>query len=144
MKNEFRYHPEIPGLKVNENGSKILLNESPVEIKIRKSGKNPFRFFYYKSNQIGLAKLILECWTGMPPEPKLTAKHIDGNYSNYHYTNLQWGNNGGNSKNLPKLNPQQKKEILQKIEAGKGDSEIAKEYGVTRNAIFNFRKKQQK
>lgn len=141
---EFRYHPEIEGLKVNENGSEILLNEIVIEIKVRKSGKNPFRFFYYKGIQIGLARLVLECWSGMPPVPKLSAKHIDGDYTNYHYENLQWGTNGGNAKNPPKLNPEQKTEILEKIANGKGDSEIAKEYDVTRNAIFNIRKKLEK
>ena len=141
---EFRYHPEIAGLKVNEDGSEILLNETKLEIKVRKSGRHPFKFIYYKSNQIGLAKLILECWKGMPPEPKLTAKHINGDHENYHYTNLHWNANGGNAKYPSKISPEQKKEILKKIEDGKGDSEIAREYGVTRNAIFNLRKKQEK
>lgn len=144
MTEEYRYHPEINGLKVNQDGSKILLNEVPVDLKIRKNGKNPFRFLLYKGNQIGLARLILECWNGMPPEPRLTAKHIDGDYTNYNYKNLQWGTNGGNSKNPPKLNPKQTKEVLQKISEGVGDSAIAKDYGVTRNAIFNLRKKQEK
>lgn len=141
---EFRYHPEIEHLKVNEDGSEILLNDSEMEVKVRKSGYHPFRFIYYKGNQIGVARLVLECWQGMPPIPKLTAKHKDGDYTNYHHENLEWANVGGNSKYPPKLNPEQKKEILKKIEAGKGDSAIAKEYGVSRNAIFNLRKKQEK
>jgi DNA-binding CsgD family transcriptional regulator len=141
---EFRYHPEIEGLKVNENGSEILLNDQKIEIKVRKNGKNPFRFIYFKGNQIGLARLILECWGGMPPEPKLTAKHKNGDHANYHYQNLHWSGNGGNSKFPSKLTPKNKREILQKIEDGKGDSEIAKEYGVTRNTIFNLRKKEKK
>ena len=29
---EFRYHPEIEGLKINEDGSEIFLNEQRVEI----------------------------------------------------------------------------------------------------------------
>jgi transposase-like protein len=52
--------------------------------------------------------------------------------------------NGGNAKNPPKLNPEQKEEILKKVAEGRGDSEIAREYGVSRNAIFNLRKKQPK
>lgn len=141
---KFRYHPEIEGLKVNEDGSQVLLNESPVEIKIRKSGTHPFKFWSFKGHQIGLARLVMECWNGMPPTPKLSAKHIDGDYKNYHYSNLQWGANGGNAKNPPKLNPEQKEEILKKVAEGRGDSEIAREYGVSRNAIFNIRKKQPK
>ncbi|TDX86215.1 helix-turn-helix domain-containing protein [Epilithonimonas xixisoli] len=141
---KFRYHPEIEGLKVNEDGSQVLLNESPVEIKIRKSGNNPFKFWIFKGQQIGLARLVMECWNGMPPTPKLSAKHIDGDYKNYHYSNLQWGANGGNSKNPAKLNPTQRAQVLTKIEAGISDSEIAREYGVSRNAIFNLRKKEEK
>ncbi len=141
---EYRYHPEIEGLKVNEDGSEVLFNETPQTIKVRKSGNHPFRFIYFSGHTIGIARLVLECWSGMPPIPKLTAKHKDGDYTNYHYTNLQWGANGGNAKNPPKLNPEQKAEVLAKIKAGKCDSEIAKEYGVSRNAIFNIRKKQQK
>lgn len=137
----YKYHPEITGLKTNEDGTEVLLNEVPVDIKIRKSGNHPFRFFYYKGNQIGLARLILECWKDMPPIPKMTAKHIDGDYSNYHYTNLEWGNRGGNAKYPPKLTPTAEAEILEKSKAGLSDSEIAREYDVTRNAIYNFKKR---
>lgn len=139
---EFRYHPEIKGLKVNEDGSEVLMNDMPVVLKERNRGKQPFRFFYYKDYQIGLAKLVLECWDGMAPEPQLTAKHIDCDYNNYHHKNLYWGTSGGNSKFPPKLTEDQKKEILEKFKTGQNDTEIAKEYGVSRNAISKFRKKQ--
>lgn len=142
--NEFRYHPEIEGLKVNETGSEVFLNETELQIRVKKSGNHPFRYVYFKGNMIGVARLVIECWSGMPPIPKLTARHIDGDYTNYHHSNLEWANVGGNSKNPAKLNPAQKIEILEKIKSGTGDSEIAKEYGVSRNAIFNLRKKQEK
>jgi hypothetical protein len=93
---EYRYHPEIEGLKVNEDGSEIFLNEQPVYLKERIRKKHPFKYFYYKDHQIGLAKLVLECWKGMSPEPNFTAKHTDGDYGNYHYENLTWGKSGGN------------------------------------------------
>lgn len=141
---EYRYHPEIEGLKINEDGTEVFLFEKPVIIKVRKSGNHPFRFFYYKGSQIGLARLVLECWNGIADHPKLTAKYIDGNHNNYHHSNLYWSNNGGNSKYPPKINPDQKKEIFQKINDGISDSIIAREYGVSRNAIFNLRKKQEK
>ncbi|MEI7486817.1 MAG: helix-turn-helix domain-containing protein [Chryseobacterium sp.] len=141
---EFRYHPEIPGLKINEDGSEVLLNELSIEVKTDTARKYPFRFFYYKGYLINLAKAILECWVGPSPDPTLTAKHIDGDYNNFHYKNLQWGHFGGNGRYPSKLNPEQRNEILEKIKAGISNAEIAREYGVSRNAIFNFKKKQQK
>lgn len=141
---EFRYHPEIEGLKVNEDGSQIFLNDQEIPVKIRKSGNHPFRFVYIMGKTVGISRLILECWRELSPTPKHIAKHIDGDFTNYHHINLEWGNPGGNSKYQSKLNAQKESEILEKINAGKCDSEIAKEYGVTRNAIFNLRKKLQK
>lgn len=138
---EFRYHPEIEGLKTNENGSQVLLNEKPQEVKVRKSGKNPYRYIYYRGNVISLARLVLECWVGMPPEPKLTARFKDGNYSNYHHTNLDWGNWGGNSKYPPKLTPDLEKEILQKSAEGVSDCELARQYDVARNTIQKLKKR---
>lgn len=144
MTNEFRYHPEIEGLKVNEHGSEVFFKEKEIQIKVKKSGNHPFRYIQFDGIFLGVARLVLESWKGMADNRKLTAQHIDGDYTNYFYENLQWSSNGGNSKYPPKINPEQKKEILQKIADGKGDSEIAKDYGVTRNAIFNLRKKQEK
>lgn len=138
---EFRYHPEIKGLKVNEDGSEILMNDSLVVLKERNRGKHPFRFFYYKDHQIGLAKLVLECWQGLAAEPKLTAKHIDGDYTNYFHENLRWGTSGGNSKFPPKLNEDQKKEILEMIENKIDVSLIAKMYGVSKTAIQRLKNK---
>ncbi|MBU4536955.1 MAG: helix-turn-helix domain-containing protein [Weeksellaceae bacterium] len=139
---EFRYHPEIKGLKVNEDGSEVLMNDMPVVLKERNRGKQPFRFFYYKDYQIGLAKLVLECWQGVAPEAKFTANHIDGDYNNYHYENLCWGPSGGNSKCPPKLNEDQKTDILKKVESGQTFTAIAKEYGVSRPAIAKLTRKQ--
>jgi hypothetical protein len=141
---DYRYHPEIEGLKVNEDGSEVLLNETPVVVRIRKSGNHPFRFITCKSKTIGMARLILECWQGMPPIPRLTAKHKDGDYGNYHYKNLEWGNIGGNPKNPSKLPPNAEVQILRMSADGMRDSEIAKEFGVSRNAIHNLKKRIEK
>jgi hypothetical protein len=140
---EFRYHPEIKGLKVNEDGSEVLMNDLPVVLKERSRGKHPFRFFYYKDYQIGLAKLVLECWQGLAPEPRLTAKHIDCDYTNYHHENLRWGASGGNSKYPPKLTEDQKNEIIEIIENGIDITLIAKMYGVSKSTIRKIKCKHQ-
>lgn len=135
MKNEYRYHPEITGLKVNQNGTQVIFEEKEQEVKVRKSGNHPFRFIYIKGHVLGIARLVLECWKGMPPIPKLTAKHIDGDYANYHYENLEWANVGGNSKFPPKLTPQLENEIMSKHRDGVSTCELAREYKVARNTI---------
>ncbi|MGV4413842.1 hypothetical protein [Chryseobacterium sp. T1] len=141
---EYRYHPEIEGLKVNEDGSSVLLNDAPVVIKVRKSGNHPFRYIYLNSHTIGIARLILECWTGMPPIPRLTAKHKDGDYTNYHYSNLEWGNVGGNSKNPPKLTPELEDEIMAKSAQGVSDCELARQYTLARSTIQKLKKRYSK
>lgn len=140
---EFRYHPEIEGLKVNEDGSEILWNENPVEPKIRDKGpgKHATKYFYFKNKQIGLAKLVLECWKGVTPDPELMPKHIDENHNNYHHSNLIWGPKGGNKKFAPKLSKEQISQILTKLAAGQSGYSLAKEYGVTRGSIYQLKSK---
>lgn len=143
---EFRYHPEIEGLKVNEDGSQIFLHDKQLDIKVHNKGegKATASYIYYNTKMIGLAKIVLECWKGQSPEINLTAKHIDNDTTNFHHTNLRWGKKGGNPKFPSKLTPTDQKEILQKLESGIQGSTIAKEYGVTRNAIYQLRNKQEK
>ncbi|WP_234111398.1 hypothetical protein [Chryseobacterium sp. R2A-55] len=143
MMKEYRYHPEIEGLKVNEDGSEVIWNENPVKIKVRDKGseRHAHRFFYFKNKQIGLAKLVLECWKGVTPDPQLMPKHIDEDHNNYHYSNLMWGPKGGNKKFSPKLSMTQTAEILEKLKGGQSGNSLAKEYGVTRTAIYQLRNK---
>ncbi|SKB63422.1 hypothetical protein SAMN05660477_00386 [Soonwooa buanensis] len=140
---QYRYHPEIEGLKTNEDGSSVFLNDAPVVIKVRKSGNHPFRYIYLKGNVIGIARLVLECWDGMPPIPRLTAKHVDGDYTNYHYSNLEWGNVGGNP-TVNKLKKSQVEEILQKHQEGIGVCELGRQYKVRHSTIQNVIKNHKK
>lgn len=88
--NTFRYHPEIEGLKINENGTEVFLNESSVPVRVKKNGNHPYRYIYFRGNIIGIARLVLECWQELPANPQMFAKHRDGNHTDYHYTNLVW------------------------------------------------------
>lgn len=141
---QYRYHPEIEGLKVNEDGSEVLLNETAVAIKVMKSGNHSHRYVYLKGSKIAIAKLVLECWKEMPPVPKLTAKFKDGDYTNYHYQNLEWANVGGNSKFPPKLTPELEDEIMKKSDEGISDCELARQYNVARNTIQKLKKRYNK
>lgn len=137
---EYRYHPRITGLKTNKYESEFLINETPVAIKIIKRGNHPFRFIYYKGNQVDIARLVLGCWKEMPPTKKMTANHIDGDYTNYYHSNLEWSNWGRNSNHPLKLAPDVETRILEKSKAGLADSEIVREYSITHNIIYNFKK----
>lgn len=138
---EFRYHPEIEGLKVNEDGSEILLNDKPIAIRQRKTGKHPFRYIPYRQKSIGVAKIVLECWKGLAPELGLTARHKDGDYTNYHYTNLEWGKNGGNSSIQLKLTPELEREIIKKTKEGLTIIEISKLLGVSNRTVGRVRER---
>ena len=133
---EYRYHPEIEGLKVNEDGSSVLLNETPVVVKVRKSGNNPFRYIYLKQ-VIGLARLVLECWGGISDSPKASAKHKDGDYTNYHYSNLEWGKWGGNPKYEEKHRfvETNKMKIYEAVKSGRSFTDVAKEFGTNRTTV---------
>ena len=139
---EFRYHPEIQGLKLNEDGSEVFIDENPVTIKVRNKGSHSAKFLYYNEKQIGLAKLVLECWEGLAPEPNQRAIHINQNLTDYHHENLKWGSKAGNPKFPPKLTIEQKAEILEKLNGGQSGNSLAVEYGVTRNAIYQLKNKQ--
>ncbi len=138
----YRYHPEIDGLKVNEDGSVIYRNEEEVTLKERNNGSHISKYFYFKGKQIGLAKLVLECWKGLAPEPSQRAIHINNDQTDYHHENLKWGPKAGNTKFPPKLTKEQKVEILEKLNAGQSGNSLAIEYGVTRNAIYQLKNKQ--
>lgn len=124
---EYRYHPEIEGLKVNEDGSDILLNEQPVELIVR---IDKFKYITYKSKVISLSRLILECWVGMAPEPKLIAKHKDLDQSNFHYSNLEWSLRGGNPMFPTKLTKKQEQEIIEKYKSGTSLNKLHQEYSI--------------
>lgn len=129
---EFRYHPEIEGLKVNEDGSEIILNEQKVEVVER---QDKFKHIYYKNKIVGVSRLILECWVGIAPEPKLVAKHKDLDQSNFHYTNLEWGTRGGNAKCPTKLTKKQEMEIVEKYKAGVSLNKLHQEYSIALTSV---------
>lgn len=134
----YSYHPEIEGLKVNEDGTEVLLNDAKVDIKTRtEKGRNPSKYILFRNKRINIARLVLECWVGLSPKIKMSARFKDGDYNNTHYSNLEWKSNGGNSKydtkkqKIKKLEP----EIEEALAAGKSKRQIAKELGINRNLI---------
>lgn len=90
MDKEFRYHPIIENLKINEDGSVILLNGH--ELKQYKT-KSSSKLVIIKSSNVSVFKLICEAWHGRPDTPEYIAVKIDPNKGS-HYTNLKWAKRG--------------------------------------------------
>lgn len=86
----YRYHPEIEGLKVNEDGSEVILNGQAQHIWTfdRPGGQKKIQV-----NMIGrefsVRRLVCECWNGMPENPRWTASKKD-RFGGLHYSNLHW------------------------------------------------------
>lgn len=84
----YRYHPEIEGLKVNEDGTEVLFNGEPLDVRLS-SGRSemPYVVFFGRAHSVG--KLVCEAWNGMADNPRWCASRIDRD-KGYHFTNLEW------------------------------------------------------
>ncbi len=132
---EFRYHPIVEGLKINEDGSIILYNGKELKQVIIKTGVST-KGVRFKSKTHSISKLICEAWHGLRENSEHCAIRIDGNFNNNHYTNLKWGMKGRNS--TSKILPHQKEEIKQRFENGETAIDLAKEFGIKRQSIYKI------
>lgn len=147
-----RYHPEIEGLKVNEDGTEVYYLGEPLEVKIidrkeREINETPYVVFLGKTHSVG--KLVCECWNGMPDNPRWCATRIEKE-KGFHYTNLQWRPCGFNpqmgTKNvkrssLSKLSPEDVEVIEQRLANNEPLNKIAADYGVSDMTIHRVKKK---
>lgn len=129
----YKYHPEIEGLKCNEDGSEILLNGSPLNINISDNG---WQYITYRRKKFGITKLVCECWVGVQPYSKARVYRKDDDINNNHYTNLYWAKHGYGRK----LSDEDTKAIKQRLLKGESQTDIAKDYQVSNNTIFRINK----
>lgn len=87
---EFKYHPLIEHLKLNENGTEILRNNIPMKIKTQPNG---MRYVHIGSRRISVIKLLCETWHGLADDGSFAARRIDETAGD-HYSNLHWGKQG--------------------------------------------------
>jgi hypothetical protein len=92
---EFRYHPLIEGLRINEDGTEIILNGKPLKIGSfqLKTTIKPTRQLKVYNKSVTVIKLVCESWHGMSPNSDSVARRIDEKKGD-HYTNLFWGKRG--------------------------------------------------
>lgn len=147
---QFRYHPIIENLKVNEDGSQLLLGDKELKIFVHKLPhmKRDRRVVRIYSKTINTIRLVCECWHGSAPTGEHAARRIDEKKGD-HYSNLTWGkkgmtissakdndqNNRGN-KITPKLYKLVQKRILkEKITA------VFKDLKINPNTYYRYKKK---
>jgi|GEM_PF-2174680 len=90
MEKQFKYHPLIEGLKVNEDGSEVVYNGKIITQSTTNSGGKIVKI---KRMTISVLKLVAECWIGVADSPEYLASRIDEEKGS-HYTNLEWRKRG--------------------------------------------------
>lgn len=148
----FRYHPEIEGLKVNEDGSEVVyLGESLKVTKAeRTERKNDVRYVCFKNRVHSIAKLVCECWNGMSENPRWCAtRKIKA--KGFHYTNLFFAPCGTNPerKNAKDAKRYKSSKIKEKdipiiegrIRKGETLKAIAKDYNTSDMSISRIKKR---
>lgn len=145
----YRYHPEIEGLKVNENGTEVIyLGEklTPKTLK-RTERESSMRYVYFLGRTHSVAKIVCECWNGLSENPRWYATRkikADG----FHYNNLFWapcGTNPEAKKRKQHKNSKIAKEdipvIEKRLKAGETLKAIASDYGTSDMSISRIKKR---
>jgi len=150
----YRYHPEIEGLKVNEDGSSVLCCGETLEVKEanRKERNTDLKYVYFKGRSNSVAKLVCECWNGMADNPRWCATRIEKS-KGFHYTNLEWKPCGFNPKmgtkevkrsSLSQLSKKDVEKIEKRLEKGDTLKAIAKDFNTSDMSISRIKKKMNK
>jgi hypothetical protein len=146
---EYRYHPIIEGLKVNENGTEILLNGVPKTIKEQKLKHTAKirKIVMMGPKTVNTIRLVCEAWHGIAPTGEHAARRIDEKKGD-HYSNLFWGKKGmtissakTNSWNTRKLMSKKEYSIIQKRHKNERIRDILEDMKLSTTAYYNYRKK---
>lgn len=94
---DFRYHPILEGLKVNEDGSVITYNGEKLRTyKMNRTARNSdTQLVSFNGSTFSVARLVCECWHGMAPSIDYNATRVE-NEKGFHYSNLYWAKKGVN------------------------------------------------
>lgn len=95
---QFRFHPIVEGLRCNEDGTEITLNNVPLRIKSEPKG---IKYVHIGTRRVTVIRVVAECWFGMPENSDMAARRQDEDAGD-HYSNLYWGKQGMTLKNAKK------------------------------------------
>lgn len=147
----YRYHPEIEGLKVNEDGSEVIYLGERLEVKqaSRSDRKNEMKYVYFLKRTHSVAKLVCECWHGMAENPRWCAtRKVKEN--GFHYTNLYFAPCGTNPamgtkkvkrSKLSKLSEADVIAVQKRLKKGDTLKSIANDYNTSDMTISRIKRK---
>lgn len=140
---DFRYHPIIEKLRINEDGTKIYFNDILLRsFENDKNRENPTLKVNFINKAHSVAKLVCEAWNGLREHSGQRASKIDI-YLGNHYSNLEWkeGASNGVGSFKQKLKPSDVAEIIELLKSTKSKTEIARMYNVNWSTISRIKKK---
>ena len=144
----YKYHPEIEGLKVNEDGTEVLYFGDAITVGTlnRKERSSDMLYVYFKNRTHSVAKLVCECWHGMAENPRWHAtRRVKA--KGFHYTNLFFAPCGTNPEarnakrdTRSKIKVADVPKIEKRLKNGETLSAIAKDYNTSDMSIHRIRK----
>lgn len=140
---EYRYHPIIEGLKINEDGTQVYYNGNLLTTFANdKSRATPTLKVNFNNKAHSVSKLVCESWNGLRKHSGQRVSKIN-QISNNHYSNLEWkegaANGVGNFEQ--KIKPDDIDVIIELLKNNKTQVEIAKMYNVHHSTIGRIHNK---
>jgi hypothetical protein len=150
---EFRHHPVLEGLQVNEDGTEIIYLGKKLEPKNyeRKGNSIEMEVVGIKYKVVTVMRLVNECWNGERENADFITKKIDYEKGN-HYSNLCWSKRGvGISHNnspefgaKPKFTEQEFKDLKKEIKPGETITKFLKRKAISTKAFYTAKNKYEK
>lgn len=150
---EFRYHPILEGLKVNEDGTEIIYQGTSLPIKTynRVNKSVAMKIVNINHKTITTMRLVCECWLGLSENPELVVKKIDQTKAE-HYSNLCWSKHGvGVSHNTksnfnvhPKFSESEYKKLLTEINSKETITAFLLRKKISTKAYYTAKKRYEK
>lgn len=140
---EYRYHPIIETLKINEDGTEVYYNGNLLTPFVNdKSRITPTLKVNFNNKAHSVTKLVCEAWNGLRKHSGQRVSKINL-LSNNHYSNLEWkegaANGVGNFEQ--KIKPDDIDDIITLLKSNKTQVEIAKMYNVNPCTIGRIKNK---
>lgn len=140
---EYRYHPIIEGLKINEDGTEVYYNGNLLaQFVTDKSRATPTYKVNFQNKAHSVSRLVCEAWNGLRKHSGQRVSKIN-QLSNNHYSNLEWkegaANGVGNFEQ--KIKPDDIDDIIELLKSNKTQVEIAQMYKVNKCTIGRIKNK---
>lgn len=143
---EYRNHPIIKGLRINENGSEIYKDGVLLRtFENDKKRKNPTLKVNFNGVAHSVTKLVCEAWNGLREHIGQRASKINELGDN-HYSNLEWKEGASNGVGIfkQKIKNSDVDNIRNLLKTSKSMNEIARIYNVNPRTISRIRDKYDK